>query len=202
MWIPHIEIDEFSARLAAKHQILKMDRVARSQMMSAISEEQDFSGGPLGQIDHSFARLASRPGFLIRRLHQINYAMLFEEFQSRKVTPIQYGVLSVVETQPALDQTTLGKEIGLDRTTTADVVKRLVERGLLRREHHPVDKRMWQLYITAEGGEVIAALRDGMTRAQERLLAPLRPAEQAMLMDLMTRMVEANPQYGSPMRAF
>jgi len=128
--------------------------------------------------------------------------MLFEEFQSRKVTPIQYGVLSIVETQPSLDQTSLGKEIGLDRTTTADVVKRLVERGLLRREHHPDDKRMWQLFITQEGSEVIATLRDGMARAQERLLSPLRPAEQAMLMDLMTRLVEANPHYGSPMRAF
>ncbi len=153
-------------------------------------------------VDHSFTRLASRPGFLIRRLHQIHYAMFFEECQTRKVTPIQFGILSVVETQPGLDQTTLGKEIGLDRTTAADVVKRLEERGLLSRQVHPADKRMWQLYVTEEGAAVIDLLRAGMTRAQERLLAPLRPAEQAMFMDLMAILVDANNHYGSPMRAF
>ena len=34
-----------------------------------------------------------------------------------------------------------------------------------------------------------------MTRAQDRLMEPLRPAEKAMLMDLMRRLVEANNQY-------
>jgi hypothetical protein len=34
-----------------------------------------------------------------------------------------------------------------------------------------------------------------MARAQERLLAPLRPAERTMLMDLMKILVEANNQY-------
>jgi len=154
-----------------------------------------------GSIDHGFARLASRPGFLIRRLHQIHVAMFFEECQNRKVTPIQFGILSVVESQPGLDQTSLGKEIGLDRTTTADVAKRLEERGFLHRQPNPADKRMWQLYVTDAGSAVVATLRDGMARAQERLLAPLRPAEQVMLMDLMSILVDANQQYGSPMRA-
>ncbi|AZY48970.1 MarR family winged helix-turn-helix transcriptional regulator [Bordetella avium] len=154
-----------------------------------------------GDADHDFTRLASRPGFLIRRLHQIHVAMFFEECQNRKVTPIQFGILSVVESQPGLDQTSLGKEIGLDRTTTADVAKRLEERGFLQRRPNPTDKRMWQLYVTDEGSAVVAALRDGMARAQERLLAPLRPAEQVMLMDLMGRLVDENHQYGSPMRA-
>jgi len=151
-------------------------------------------------IDHSFTRLASRPGFLIRRLHQIHGAMFFEECQSRKATPVQFAILSVVLSQPGLDQTSLGKEIGLDRTTAADVIKRLAQRGLLLRKAHPSDKRMWQLYVTQAGEEVVTALRAGMVRAQDRLLAPLRPAERVMFMDLMTILVDANQHYGSPMR--
>jgi hypothetical protein len=34
-----------------------------------------------------------------------------------------------------------------------------------------------------------------MTRAQQRLLEPLREAEKTMLMDLLRRLVEANNQY-------
>jgi len=47
---------------------------------------------------------------------------------------------------------------------------------------------------------VINELQAGMARSQERLLAPLRPAEQVMFMDLMTILVDANQHYGSPMR--
>lgn len=166
------------------------------------ASKKDFETSMQADLDPTFQRLASRPGFLIRRLNQIHYAMFFEECQSRKVTPVQFGILSVVQNQPTIDQTSLGKEIGLDRTTTADVVKRLEERGLIRRQTHPHDKRMWQLNVTDEGVAVILALRDGMTRAQARLLAPLRPAEQAMFMDFMAILVEANQHYGSPMRTF
>ena len=96
---------------------------------------------------------------------------------------------------PGLDQTALGQEVGLDRTTTADVVKRLEERGLLERRPNPDDRRTRHVQLTAQGQERVAELHGDMTRAQERLLEPLRPAEKAILLDLMRRLVEANNQY-------
>ena len=83
----------------------------------------------------------------------------------------------------------------LDRTTTADVVKRLEDRGLVERRANPSDKRTRHVRLTAEGQTVVDSLRGDMARAQERLLAPLRPAERTMLMDLMKILVEANNQY-------
>ena len=48
--------------------------------------------------------LWSRPGFLVRRLHQIHVAMFMEELAEDQVTPIQYGVMSILVDKPGLDQ--------------------------------------------------------------------------------------------------
>jgi len=137
----------------------------------------------------------SRPGFLIRRLHQINAGMYWEQFLPHNITPVQYGVLTIVSRLPGLDQTRLGQEIGLDRTTTADVVKRLEHRNLLKRIPNPDDKRSRLVHPTAEGQGLVSELEEKLTHAQDKLLSPLRPAERAILMDLMQRLVKANNQY-------
>lgn len=147
------------------------------------------------KIDPAKKLLFARPGFLIRRLHQIHVTMFLEEFKSENVTPVQYGLLTAVAALPGLDQTALGQEVGLDRTTTADVVKRLEERGLLERHPNPADRRTRHVQLTAEGHELVTALYGDMMRAQERLLEPLREAERIMLMDMLRRLVEANNQY-------
>lgn len=139
--------------------------------------------------------LFARPGFLIRRLQQIHYALFFEECGAENITPVQYGILTVVSVMADLDQSALGREVGLDRTTTADVVNRLEERGLVERLANPADKRRRHVRLTAKGRRIVEDLRSRMARAQERLLEPLRPAERTMLMDLMGILVEAYGQY-------
>lgn len=150
---------------------------------------------PAGETDPAKELLFARPGFLVRRLHQIHVAMFMEEFKSQNITPVQYGLMTAVAALPGLDQTALGQEVGLDRTTTADVVKRLEERGILERRPNPSDRRTRHVQLTEEGQARVAELHVNMSRAQERLLEPLRPAEKAILMDLMRRLVEANNQY-------
>ncbi|HSW17799.1 MAG TPA: MarR family transcriptional regulator [Ramlibacter sp.] len=149
------------------------------------------------QVDSDPAKglLFERPGFLIRRLHQIHVAMFLEEVKSENITPVQYGLMTALAVLPGLDQTALGQEVGLDRTTTADVVKRLEERGLLERRANPADRRTRHVHLTAQGQKLVDTLHGDMARAQDRLLEPLREAEKSMLMDMLRRLVEANNQY-------
>jgi len=139
--------------------------------------------------------LWARPGFLVRRLHQIHVAMFFEECKSQNITPVQYAILTVLSVLPGLDQTALGQEVGLDRTTTADVVRRIEERGLVERRENPADRRTRHVHLTKEGKSIMVALRADMARAQDRMLAPLKPAQQEVFMDLLSTLVEANNQY-------
>ena len=121
--------------------------------------------------------------------------MFFEECKTHDVTPVQYGILTALSVLPGLDQTSLGHEVGLDRTTTADVVRRLEERGWVERRTHPIDKRSRQARLTKSGQTVVDSLHAGMSRAQERLLDPLEPAERALFIHWMTVLVDANNQH-------
>ena len=74
---------------------------------------------------HSDMPLWARPGYLLRRLHQIHYALFFEECAGFEITPVQYGLLTTLSLNPDLDQNSLARELGIDRTNVADVLSRL-----------------------------------------------------------------------------
>ena len=95
-----------------------------------------------------------------------------------------------------LDQTAIGYELGLDRTTSADVIKRLEEKGLVERRVNPTDKRSRQANITPEGLSLMESLKEGMARSQQRLIEPLSPSDRKTFMTLLAEVVEANNQYG------
>ena len=150
----------------------------------------------------AFVPLALRPGFLVRRLNQIHYAMFFDECKAFDITPVQYGMLTALQASPGLDQKSLGLEVGLDRTNTADVVKRLEARGLVRREQSAIDGRVKHVFITADGKKIVKAMYADMIAAQERLLAPLPETERQTFLELLRTLVEANNEFGrASMRA-
>src|SRR5215471_1741011 len=58
---------------------------------------------------HSDMPLWGRPGYLLRRLHQIHYALFFEECAGFDITPVQYGLLTTLSLNPDLDQNSLSR---------------------------------------------------------------------------------------------
>lgn len=140
--------------------------------------------------------LWARPGFLIRRLHQINYALFFEECAGFDITPVQYALLTTLSLNPDTDQHTLGREVGIDRTNVADVLRRLEQRGLLTRRKGEKDRRAVLARLTPAGEKVTREMFKAMQRAQARLLEPLPPKERAALMAALLRLVDANNHLG------
>jgi DNA-binding MarR family transcriptional regulator len=144
----------------------------------------------------SWQTLAYRPGFLIRRLHQIHLALFAEECAAFGVTPVQFSLLSLLATQSGLDQAALAFAVGVDRATTANVVARLERRGLLRRRPNPVDKRVKQVELTAAGSRMLARIDPYARRAHERTLEALPTRDRAQFIALLRRLVDAGNAYG------
>ncbi len=145
--------------------------------------------------------LWSRPGYLVRRLHQIHLALFLEECKAYNVTPVQYGLLTALATHPGLDQVSLAAELGIDRANAADVLARLAERGLVRRSASAEDRRVKRASLTEAGSRLTRRMHGAMQRAQERLVAPLAAAERRQFMRLLTRLIEANNQFSrAPLR--
>ena len=140
--------------------------------------------------------LWSRPGYLVRLLHQINYALWSEELGHANVTPVQYSVLTALSIRGEQDQQRLADEIGIDRTNVAEVLSRLEIRKLVRRKENPADRRARLASLTPKGRALMTGLFPAMQRSQDRLLAPLTQKERDLFMATLVRLIEANKQYG------
>jgi len=126
-----------------------------------------------------------RPGFLLKRCHQVTAALFLDHCRDFGVTASQYGALRALEEFPGIDQLAVGRLIGLDRTTAGLVVKLLAERGLLERVINDQDNRRMRLRLSAAGRRLLASIEPAATRAQEAALAVLPPAKRKQFLALL-----------------
>jgi DNA-binding MarR family transcriptional regulator len=139
----------------------------------------------------SLADLYRRPGFMIRRAHQIAVAIFLEEARESRLTTTQYGVLVTLSRRPGIDQNTLARLLGLDRSTTGLVVRKLAERGLIARAMGAADLRRRELKLTRSGAALRSRVAKHARHAQQRLLSPLPARERSRFLDLLARLTEA-----------
>jgi DNA-binding MarR family transcriptional regulator len=151
--------------------------------------------------DRDWASLTGRPGFLIRRLHQIHLALFAEECGRFGVTPVQFSLLSVVASRPGLDQSALALEVGVDRATTANVLARLEANGLLRRVRDAADSRVKLVHLTPAGRRMLGRMDGAARRAHERTLDGLPARDRARFVAFLAQLVDSGNAYGrAPMR--
>ena len=130
-------------------------------------------------------RLYARPGFLLRRAHQI-YAEVFEdECRDVGLTPARFGVLAVLKSHPGLGQSSLARALGFDKVTVLRVLRGLELRGLVERGPAPDNKRNMCVTLTDPGRAVLQQAQRPAERAYKRLLAPLDRAQQEQLIHLL-----------------
>jgi DNA-binding MarR family transcriptional regulator len=140
--------------------------------------------------------LADRPGFLIRRLHQIHIALFVEECARFAITPVQYSVMTALEREGPLDQISLGREVGIDRANATDVIRRLEGRGVLRRAAGASDSRLKICSLTPAGRRLATRMRPAVERVHRRTIAALPPRERAAFLASLVRLVEDNNDLG------
>jgi len=136
--------------------------------------------------------LDALPGHYIRRLQQIAVAIFIEETEGHGITPVQFAALAEVQRQPQIDQRTLARSIGFDTSTIGGVIDRLEARGLVQRNASPADRRVRLLTLTEAGQAALQAVVPPMLQAQQRMLAPLPPAERVQFMRMLRQLVDAN----------
>jgi DNA-binding MarR family transcriptional regulator len=135
--------------------------------------------------------LYERPGFLLRRSHQISVAIFERACANLSLTPAQYGVLAILAAQPKIDQTRLAKALAFDKVTVLRVLKGLQERGLCVREPVASGRRQMAVKLTPSGHALLEQARRPVQQAYDDLLSPLSDVEQAALVSLLKRLTQA-----------
>ena len=143
----------------------------------------------------SLTSLWDRPGYLVRRPHQIHVAIFLEECAEFGITPVQYAVMTALLNRPDADQVTIARDAGIDRTNVADVLARLDQRGLVARKTGCQDRRQRIARLTGEGARIARQMEHASLAAQAKFMEPLSADKRETLMSLMTELVQANNEF-------
>jgi DNA-binding MarR family transcriptional regulator len=136
--------------------------------------------------------LEQRPGFLIRRLHQIHVALFQKKCAAFAVTPLQYSLLSALAERGNADQTTLAADVALDRTTTTGALKRLQSRNFIERSVDHRDRRAQMCRLTKAGATLVRQMEASARAAHRETVADLSKADQKRLIAMMQKIVTAS----------
>jgi len=129
-------------------------------------------------------RLYARPGFLLRRAHQISAAVFEDECRGVQLTPAQFGVLTVLDAHPGLGQSSLARALGFDKVTVLRVLRGLEGRGLVARQAQG-GRRSVAVSLTEAGIALLQQAQQPAEKAYRRLMAPLDREQQQQLIDLL-----------------
>ncbi|WP_194420974.1 MarR family winged helix-turn-helix transcriptional regulator [Microbacterium abyssi] len=128
-------------------------------------------------------------GNLIRRAQQLHLAT-WARVADPDITSTQYSILAVLERLGEASQRELGDEVDLDRSTIADLVRRMEKSGLIARQRAAGDARRNVVTLTEHGAAEYARLVPRVVEVQRELTAHLDPAESAALFRGLWRMLE------------
>ena len=133
----------------------------------------------------------NHPGHLLRRAVQV-MNLLWGDEVSHVITSPQFAALNALYSEPNLDQRTLGVRISLDRSTMAEVVARLSDRGLIQATRDTRDGRRKTIALTAGGLRTVRQLIPRTHAMTARLVGPLDSRQRDELLSLLTKVVSAN----------
>lgn len=113
-------------------------------------------------------------GYLIRRAQQAHVAT-WTRMVSTEISSVQYSILVVLDRLGEASQRQLCDEVDLDRSTIADLVRRMERRGLVARRRDPQDARRNTVTLTDDGLAERRRLRPLVDAADRELTAALTP---------------------------
>ena len=124
--------------------------------------------------------LDQSPTHLVHRVAQCAGDVFDAQTKEHHLTPRQVAVLTTAAENEGLSQTGIVDRTGIDRSTLADLVRRLKRKGLLERRRTKEDARAYAVKLTDQGRRVLRTIEPLAKKVDEQILAAL-PAKDRQL---------------------
>jgi DNA-binding MarR family transcriptional regulator len=115
---------------------------------------------------------------------------LFQGVLSGDLTPRQFIILQTVARQEGLSQTQLVERTGIDRSTLADVIRRMLRKGLLQRRRTRDDARAYSVKLTEDGWRTLRQAEPLARRVDESILAALSSSDRDRFVNWLRQIVQ------------
>jgi DNA-binding MarR family transcriptional regulator len=135
--------------------------------------------------------LESSPGHLLRRANQYANDLYTNEQDSKILTQRQFAVLFAVDQHEGMSQTDLVKATGIDRSTLADMIVRMLSKDLLARRRTEEDQRANSVKITAAGRRALKAALPAVMKSEAKILDALPVRMRAEFIKALTLIAKA-----------
>src|SRR5476651_2116956 len=139
--------------------------------------------------------LSEAPSHLIRRCQQFYGALYARESGARELTKQQYTLLAALEHNDGASQTVLVEITGIDRSTLAEMVRRMLEKGLLSRERTEEDQRANAVAISPSGRKALRSARNASDRAEKALLEILPLQDRQKFIRALAQIAQAGESF-------
>ncbi|MDT3686072.1 MAG: MarR family transcriptional regulator [Pseudorhodoplanes sp.] len=138
-------------------------------------------------------RLSDQVGYLLRRASNVfsaHWALQFRD-EGVTITPLQCGMLILIDENPGLTQIELARLLNVEGSTLWQLVDRLLKLGFIRRRRVPDDRRAFAIHLSSGGRRTLQHFEEGLRLHQRALLACLSDKEQGALSAMLLRVIEA-----------
>ena len=135
--------------------------------------------------------LERSPSHLLHRALQLALDIYAEEAGTGAITQRQFAVLIAVQSREGCTQSDLVKATGIDRSTLAELVARLIGKGLLARERSTLDARANTVSLTSDGRAAVQETAPRVALADERILALMPSAKRESFLKTLAEMAKA-----------
>ncbi len=127
---------------------------------------------------------------LLHRAAQSANDLFAKEQSNDGLTSRQLVVLAAIAENEGLSQTGIVSRTGVDRSTLADVVRRLLNKGLVVRRRTKDDARAYAVKLTADGQRILADAGATAVRTEEKLLSGLSVSNRRDLIRLLRALAD------------
>jgi DNA-binding MarR family transcriptional regulator len=127
-------------------------------------------------------------GYHLRCAHVSVFQHFGRSVGQADISPPQLGALLLIEANPGMSQSAVAEALRFDRSTLVQIVDRLEERGLVKRESSVRDRRSHALALTPPGAKLLVRLKELLRAHEDEIASSLDAEERATLIRLLERL--------------
>jgi DNA-binding MarR family transcriptional regulator len=128
---------------------------------------------------------------MVKQLELAVRSRLDELVRPSGITALQYTALTVLERHDGLSAAQLARDSFVTAQSTADLVRSLESRGLLRREPNPASRRELRILLTDAGRELLALHAQQVRELEDRMVNALTERQTDQFRQSLTRAWQA-----------
>jgi len=129
-------------------------------------------------------------GYRIKLLSQLLYRKLQDRLEPLGLTPFHWLVLSCLWLEDGLPTSEICERLNEVGGTLTGVLDRMEERGLIRRQRDPEDRRIWRIWLTPAGNDLREVLPPRVLELRQQLCQGISLREYELFAQILDQVIQ------------